>query len=105
MGLLDANVPQMVSSSSAFADQAALMRSTIHQAESSAMSAQAFHQGESATAFQAAHARFVEAAAKANVLMDIASQNINEGAGNYVSQDSTAATDYTSAASSLPHNV
>lgn len=103
MGLLDANVPQLVSSSSSFADQAALMRSTIHQAESSATAAQAFHQGESSTAFQAAHARFVEAAAKANVLLDVAGQNINEGASTYSTQDSTGASDIAAAAGSLPH--
>ena len=47
MSMLDAHIPQLVASQSAFG----------------AMSAQAFHAGESAAAFQAAHARFVAAAA------------------------------------------
>jgi len=102
MGLLDANVPQLVSSSSSFADQAALMRSTIAQAESSAMSAQSFHQGESSVAYQQAHARFVEAAGKINVLLDLGGQNINEGAGTYTAQDSAGASDTATAAGLLP---
>jgi uncharacterized protein YukE len=105
MGLLEANVPQLVSSASGFTDQAALMRSTISQAEQSAVSAQAFHQGESSVAFQAAHARFVEAAAKINVLLDTAGANIHEGAGTYSSQDAAGATDITSAAGSLPTSM
>jgi len=44
--MLDAHIPQLVASQPAFG----------------AMSAQAFHAGESAAAFQAAHARFVAAA-------------------------------------------
>lgn len=105
MGLLDANVPQLLSSSSSFQDQAALMRSTIHQAESSAVAAQAFHQGESATAFQSAHARFVEASGKINVLLDLGGQNINEGASTYSAQDASGASDIASAAGSLPSSA
>ena len=45
MSLLDAHIPQLVASQSAFATKAALMRSTISQAEQEAMSAQAFHTG------------------------------------------------------------
>ena len=56
--------------------KAALMRSTISQAEQEAMSAQAFHVGESSAAFQASHARFVEAAARVNTLLDIAQANL-----------------------------
>lgn len=56
MSLLDAHIPQLVASQSAFAAKAGLMRHTIGQAEQAAMSAQAFHQGESSAAFQAAHA-------------------------------------------------
>ena len=66
MSLLDAHIPQLVASQSAFGAKAGLMRSTIGQAEQEAMSAQAFHAGDSAAAFQAAHARFVAAAAKVN---------------------------------------
>jgi len=55
--MLDAHIPQLVASQSAFGAKAGLMRSTIGQAEQEAMSAQAFHAGESAAAFQAAHAR------------------------------------------------
>ena len=66
MSMLDAHIPQLVASQSAFGAKAGLMRSTIGQAEQEAMSAQAFHAGDSAAAFQAAHARFVAAAAKIN---------------------------------------
>jgi len=69
---LDAHIPQLVAAQSAFSTKSALMRSTIGQAEQEALSAQAFHQGESSAAFQAAHARFVEAAARINTLLDIA---------------------------------
>ena len=60
MSLLDAHIPQLVASEAAFAAKAALMRSTIAQAEQAAQSSQAFHMGESSAAFQAAHARFIE---------------------------------------------
>jgi hypothetical protein len=40
------------------------MPSTISQAEQEAVSAQAFHKREASAAFQAAHARFVKAAAR-----------------------------------------
>lgn len=105
MGLLDANTAQLVSSSAGFADQAALMRSTISQAEATATQAQAFHQGESAGAFQVAHARFVEASAKINALLDVAGANINEGAGTYTAQDAAGASDIAAAAGSLPTSV
>ncbi len=78
MSMLDAHIPQLVAAQSAFAAKAGLMRSTISQAEQEAVSAQAFHQGESSAAFQAAHARFVEVAARINTLQglgaDIASE-------------------------------
>jgi hypothetical protein len=45
--MLDAHIPQLVASESAFAAKAGLMRSTIGQAEQSALAAQAFHVGES----------------------------------------------------------
>ncbi|ETW25969.1 MULTISPECIES: type VII secretion system protein EsxG [Mycobacterium] len=95
MSLLDAHIPQLVASQSAFGAKAALMRHTIGQAEQSAMSAQAFHQGESAAAFQGAHARFVEAAARVNALLDIAQANLGDAAGTYVAADSAAASSYT----------
>ncbi|KZS57683.1 type VII secretion protein EsxS [Mycobacterium kansasii] len=95
MSLLDAHIPQLVASQSAFGAKAALMRHTISQAEQSAMSAQAFHQGESAAAFQGAHARFVEAAARVNALLDIAQANLGDAAGTYVAADSAAASSYT----------
>ncbi len=60
------HIPQLIASHTAFAAKAGLMRHTIGQAEQQAMSAQAFHQGESAAAFQGAHAWFVAAAAKVN---------------------------------------
>ncbi|EUA04508.1 pe family protein [Mycobacterium kansasii 824] len=92
---MDAHIPQLVASQSAFTAKAALMRHTIGQAEQSAMSAQAFHQGESAAAFQGAHARFVEAAAKVNALLDIAQANLGDAAGTYVAADAAAASTYT----------
>jgi uncharacterized protein YukE len=95
MSLLDAHIPQLVASESAFGAKAALMRSTISQAENAAMSAQAFHVGESSAAFQAAHARFVEVSAKVNTLLDIAQVNIGDAAGSYVAEDAAAASRYT----------
>jgi uncharacterized protein YukE len=93
--MLDAHIPQLVASQSAFAAKAGLMRSTIGQAEQEALSAQAFHVGDSAAAFQAAHARFVEVAAKVNVLLDIAQANLGDAAGTYVAADAAAAGGYT----------
>ena len=95
MSMLDAHIPQLVASQSAFAAMTALMRSTIGQAEQEALSAQAFHVGESSAAFQAAHARFVEAAAKINTLLDIAQANLGDAAGTYVAADAAAASAYT----------
>jgi uncharacterized protein YukE len=66
MSLLDAHIPQLVASQSAFAAKAGLMRSTIGQAEQETLSAQAFHAGDSAAGFQAAHARFVAGTHEAN---------------------------------------
>jgi ESAT-6 family protein len=95
MSLLDAHIPQLVAAQSAFGAKTALMRSTISQAEQEALSAQAFHQGESSVAFQAAHARFVEAAARINTLLDIAQANLGDAAGTYVAADAAAASSYT----------
>lgn len=94
MSLLDAHIPQLVSSESAFSAKAALMRSTMAQAEQAAQSAQAFHMGESAAAFQAAHARFLEVSAKVNSLLDIAQVNIGDAAGTYAAEDAAAASNY-----------
>jgi uncharacterized protein YukE len=96
MSLLDAHIPQLVASEAAFGAKAALMRSTIAQAEQAATSAQAFHMGESSAAFQAAHARFVEVSAKVNALLDIAQVNLGDAAGSYVAEDAAAASTYTS---------
>lgn len=95
MSLLDAHIPQLVASEAAFGAKAALMRSTIAQAEQAAMSAQAFHVGESSAAFQAAHARFVEVAAKVNTLLDVAQANIGDAGGTYAAEDAAAASRYT----------
>ncbi|WP_343600393.1 type VII secretion system protein EsxG [Mycobacterium sp.] len=95
MSMLDAHIPQLVASQSAFAAKAGLMRSTIGQAEQEALSAQAFQAGEASAAFQAAHARFVEAAAKVNALLDIAQANLGDAAGTYVAADAAAASTYT----------
>ena len=94
MSLLDAHIPQMLASEAAFGAKAALMRSTIAQAEQAAQSAQAFHMGESAGAFQAAHARFVELSAKINALLDVAQANVGDAAGSYIAEDAAAASTY-----------
>ncbi|MBI3692658.1 type VII secretion protein EsxS [Mycobacterium sp. ENV421] len=94
MSMLDAHIPQLVAAEAAFGAKTALMRSTIAQAEQAAMSSQAFHMGESSAAFQAAHARFVEVAAKVNSLLDIAQVNLGEAGATYVAQDAAAATTY-----------
>lgn len=95
MSLLDAHIPQLVASQSAFGVKAGLLRHTIGSAEQAAMGAQAFHQGESSAAFQASHARFVEVAARVNALLDIAQANLGEAAGTYVAADAAAASTYT----------
>ncbi|KMO83227.1 type VII secretion system protein EsxG [Mycolicibacterium chlorophenolicum] len=95
MSLLDAHIPQLIASEIAFGAKAALMRSTISQAEQAAQSAQAFHMGESSAAFQAAHARFVEVSAKINALLDLAQANVGDAAGSYVAEDAAAASTYT----------
>ena len=95
MSMLDAHIPQLVAAQSAFSAKAALMRSTISQAEQEAVSAQAFHQGESSAAFQAAHARFGEVTARVNTLLDIAQANLGDAAGTYVAAVAAAASDYT----------
>ncbi|BBY65581.1 WXG100 family type VII secretion target [Mycolicibacterium helvum] len=94
MSLLDAHIPQLIASESAFGAKTALMRSTIAQAEQEAMAAQAFHAGEASAAFQAAHARFAEAAAKVNTLLDLAQANLGEAGATYVAQDAAAASSY-----------
>ncbi|MGJ6126747.1 type VII secretion protein EsxS [Mycolicibacterium sp. Y3] len=94
MSLLDAHIPQLIASESAFAAKTGLMRSTIAQAEQEAMSAQAFHMGEASAAFQAAHARFAEAASKVNVLLDHAQANLADASSTYVAQDASAASTY-----------
>ena len=95
MSMLDAHIPQLVAAQSAFGAKTALMRTTIGQAEQEALSAQAFHQGEASMAFQAAHARFVEAAPRINTLLDIAQANLGDAAGTYVATDAAAASSYT----------
>lgn len=95
MSMLDAHIPQLVAAESAFGAKAALMRSTIAQAEQAAMSSQAFHVGEAAAAFQGAHARFVEVAARVNALLDMAQARIGEAGGTYVAADAAAASGYT----------
>jgi uncharacterized protein YukE len=96
MSMLDAHIPQLIASEAAFSAKAGLMRSTIAQAEQAAQSAQAFHQGEAAAAFQGAHVRFMEVAARVNALLDIAQANLGDAAGTYVAQDAAAAGSYTS---------
>ena len=95
MSMLDAHIPQLVASESAFGAKAALMRSTIGQAEQAALASQAFHVGEAAAAFQGAHARFVQVAARVNALLDIAQANLADASGTYVAGDAAAASGYT----------
>ncbi|ORX14148.1 WXG100 family type VII secretion target [Mycobacterium xenopi] len=102
MGLLDANVPQLAASHSSFTDQAALFQSTVHSAEQSALAAQANHQGESALAFQQAHAHFVEVANKMNQLLMIAGQNIGEAGTNYTVGDADGVHGYQAGLGALP---
>ena len=102
MGLLDVATPQLASSQASFTEQAGQFRSTISSAESEAMQSQAFHQGESAVAFQGAHARFVEAAQKINMLLDTASSHLGEGSATYLAQDGAAANSIASATGALP---
>ncbi|OMC09377.1 type VII secretion protein EsxS, partial [Mycolicibacter heraklionensis] len=92
---LDAHIPQLVASESAFGAKAALMRSTMAQAEQAAMSAQAFHVGEAAAAFQGSHARFVAMAARVNALLDMAQANLADAGSTYVAADAAAASGYT----------
>lgn len=92
--MLDAHIPHIVAAEAAFGAKTALMRSTIAQAEQAAMAAQAFHMGESAGAFQASHARFVEVAAKVNALLDLAQMNLGDAGASYVAEDAAAATTY-----------
>src|ERR1700750_3041667 len=94
MSMLDAHIPQLVASQSAFGAKAGLMRSTIGQAEQEAMSAQAFHAGESAAAFHVAHARFVAAAGKVKTLVGVAHPTLAYAARPYVAADSAAAGSY-----------
>src|SRR3984957_4445768 len=94
MSLLDAHIPQLVASESAFGAKAGLMRSTIGQAEQEAMSSQAFFVGDGAAAFQAAHARFVAAGTQGNSRLDIARGHLGDAAGTYVAADSAAAGSY-----------
>ena len=94
MSMLDAHIPQIIASESAFAAKTALMRSTIGTAEQAAVAAQAFHMGESSAAFQAAHARFVEVAAKVNTLLDVAQINLGQAGATYVAEDAAAASTY-----------
>jgi uncharacterized protein YukE len=94
MGHLDVNASQLLTSQSSFEDKASLMRSTMASAEQSAVAAQAFHTGDSALAFQTAHAHFIEAAAKINSLLDIASAQLGEGGTTYLTEDAAAAASY-----------
>lgn len=105
MGLLDANIPSIQAADAAVTDTASMFRSTVHQAETSALAAQGFHQGESAVAFQQAHRHFVEVASNMNTLLDIAARNMGEGAQTYVLADNEGANGYTTALGSLPMNT
>lgn len=94
MGHLDVTPTQLLSSEASFAERAALMRATMSTAETDASAAQAFHQGEAAIAFQTTHVRYMESMAKANALLDVATANLGEGAGTYLTQDAAAAATY-----------
>jgi len=94
MGLLDTNVPAMITAGHSFGENVSMYRSTLAQAEQAAQAAQGFHQGESAVAYQQAHARFIETANKVSTLLSTAEAHIHEGAGTYTTVDSSAADGY-----------
>lgn len=94
MSLLDAHIPQLASSEAEFGAKVALFRSTVSEAESAAVASQSINSGEAAAAFQAAHARFVEAATKTNLLLDKAQMNLGEAHSTYVATDNAAASSY-----------
>jgi uncharacterized protein YukE len=102
MALLDANIPQLQVSHASFADQATQFMSIVHQAEQSAMQAQAFHQGESSVAFQQAHGQFTEISHKMQTLLQLAGNNIQEGATTYQVQDGQGASDMVHTLGQLP---
>jgi uncharacterized protein YukE len=91
---LDANVPQVLSSAAGVQDASAMFQTTLTQAEATAQQAQAFHQGESSMAFQAAHARFAEGAKKLHTLLTVAGLNINEGGTDYQAADALGVDGY-----------
>jgi uncharacterized protein YukE len=94
-GFLDTVTEGIHHAETNFITEAQLMRSTIGSAESEAVGAQGQHQGPSSAAFQAMHARFVEAAARVNMLLDIAQANLGDAAARYVAVDANAASTYT----------
>lgn len=104
MGYLSAEVPQMVTVQGGFAAEAVSFRSTLSQAEGSAMQAQAFHKGESATAFQIGHAKFVDAATRINDLLNIAEAQLGEGSTTYVTQDTSGADEMNAASAAINPN-
>jgi uncharacterized protein YukE len=94
-GFLDTVTEAIHHAETNFITEAHLMRSTIDSAGSDALAAHATHQGPSSTAFQATHARFVESAARVNMLLDIAQANLGDNANTYVAADANAAAGYT----------
>ncbi len=104
MGLLSAQIPEMVTVQGGFAAEAVSFRSTLGQAEASAMQAQAFHKGESGTAFQIGHAKFVDAATRINDLLNLAEAQLGEGTTTYVSQDGAGADDMNAASAAINTN-
>ena len=104
MGFLSAEVPQMVTVQGGFAAEAVSFRSTLSQAEGSAMQAQAFHKGESATAFQIGHAKFLDAGGRINDLLNLAEAQLGEVATTYVTQDGSGADDMNTASAAINTN-
>ena len=94
MGLLDTNIPSMITAGQSFGENVSMYRSTLAQAEQAAQAAQAFHQGESAVAYQQTHARFIETANKVSTLLAVAEANVHEGAATYTTVDAQAADGY-----------
>lgn len=84
---LDVTIPTLAASQAGVGDASAQMRGAIASAESDATAAQAYHMGESATAFQAGHIRFVSAAQQINQLLDIAQANMGDSASTYTAAD------------------
>lgn len=102
---LDAEVGQLGASAGSFAEQAATFHGLIEQAETTAMQAQAVHQGESSVAFQQAHMQFRSAADSLKNLTNLAGQDIHSAQGTYTSADAQHASDLLNTIGAMPSSL